>query len=61
MKIIVEIHEGEDGRPAGSVRSSDSRTARSFSGNLEFLALVEQLYQVDDTARPDTTDTTGGQ
>ena len=44
MEIIVEIHRGEDGRPAGTVRAADAAQGRSFSGNLEFLALVEDLY-----------------
>jgi hypothetical protein len=44
MEIIVEIHQGEDGRPAGTVRTSDQAEGRPFSGNLEFLALVENLY-----------------
>jgi hypothetical protein len=44
MEIIVEIHKGEDGRPAGTVRGADEARGRSFSGNLEFLGLVEELY-----------------
>ena len=44
MEIIVEIHEGEDGRPTGTVRSAVQAEGRPFSGNLEFLALVENLY-----------------
>jgi hypothetical protein len=47
MEIIVDIHEGEDGRPEGTVRAAGSSDARSFSGNLEFLALVEGLYRAD--------------
>ena len=34
MEIIVDIHEGEDGRPEGTVRAAGSSDARSFSGNL---------------------------
>ncbi|HTU39044.1 MAG TPA: hypothetical protein VMF35_13695 [Acidimicrobiales bacterium] len=53
MEIIIEIHQGEDGRPAGTVRASGCSEVRPFSGNLEFLALVERLYQNDpSTASP---------
>jgi hypothetical protein len=48
MEIIVDIRQGEDGRPAGTVRAAGQPDARPFSGNLEFLALVESLYRVDD-------------
>ena len=48
MRIIVDIHLGEDGRPAGTVRAEDQSDARSFSGNLEFLALIEALYRGGD-------------
>ncbi len=48
MEIIVNIYEGEDGRPAGTVRAADRLDARPFSGNLEFVALVESLYLADD-------------
>jgi hypothetical protein len=44
MEIIVEVHAGKDGRPEGTVRSTRETEGRSFSGNLEFLALVEDLY-----------------
>jgi hypothetical protein len=48
MEIIIEIHQGEDGRAAGTVRAVGSTSkAQSFSGNLEFLALVEDLYKAD--------------
>jgi hypothetical protein len=50
MEIIVDIYEGDDGRPAGTVRAANRTDARSFSGNLEFLALVESLYRADDRA-----------
>lgn len=43
----MDIYLDEDGRPAGTVRTEDQLDARSFSGNLEFLALVESLYRVD--------------
>jgi hypothetical protein len=46
VQIIVEIFEGEDGRAAGTVRAAGQSRARSFSGNLEFLALVEDLYRI---------------
>jgi hypothetical protein len=48
MRIIVDIYLGEDGRPAGTVRAEDRADIRSFSGNLEFLALIERLYRVDE-------------
>jgi hypothetical protein len=48
MKIIVDIYQDEDGRPAGTVRAEGQLEWRSFSGNLEFLALVERLYQADE-------------
>jgi hypothetical protein len=48
MEIIVEIYEGKDGRPAGTVRSGGTSQAKPFSGNLEFLALVERLYRIED-------------
>jgi hypothetical protein len=46
MQIIVEISEGKDGRAAGTVRAEGQSQDRPFSGNLEFLALIESLYQV---------------
>jgi hypothetical protein len=49
MEIIVEIHRGEDGRPTGTVRSASEAEGRPFSGNLEFLALVEDLYLAEPT------------
>jgi hypothetical protein len=52
MEIIVEIHIGEDGRPAGTVRSAHEAEGRSFSGNLAFLALVENLYLAESSATP---------
>jgi hypothetical protein len=45
MEIIVNIEEGEDRRPTGTVRAAGRPDARPFSGNLEFLALVESLYR----------------
>ena len=51
MQIIVDIAEGEGGRPVGTIRAADQPGVRSFTGNLEFLALVEALYRVNtDTA-----------
>jgi hypothetical protein len=44
MEIIVEIQKGNDGRPVGTVRPADEADGRPFSGNLEFLAVVEDLY-----------------
>jgi hypothetical protein len=48
MEIIVDIHQGEDGRAEGTVRAAGHPGGRPFSGNLEFLALVESLYRADD-------------
>ncbi len=45
MRIIVDIHLGTDGRPAGTVRAVEQTEGHPFSGNLEFLALIENLYQ----------------
>jgi hypothetical protein len=56
MEIIVEIHKGEDGRPTGTVRSAAQAEVRSFSGNLEFLALVENLYLAETTPVPSIPD-----
>jgi hypothetical protein len=46
MQIIVDISEGEDGRPVGTIRAPGGPGVRSFSGNLEFLALIESVYRV---------------
>jgi hypothetical protein len=59
MEIIVNIEEGEDGRPAGTVRAAGRPGTRPFSGNLEFLALVESLYRADHPHDPDTDERTG--
>ncbi len=56
MEIIVEIHRGEDGRPTGSVRSVTEAESRPFSGNLEFLALVEDLYLAEPKPAPSSPD-----
>jgi hypothetical protein len=50
VQIIVEISLDEDGRAVGTVRSAGHTQCWPFSGNLEFLALVENLYRV----APDT-------
>jgi hypothetical protein len=53
VQIIVEISKGEDGRAVGTVRARGGSQARPFSGNLEFLALIESLYRIGaDTAGP---------
>jgi hypothetical protein len=57
VQIIVDIRLGADGRPTGTVRAVDRPDGRSFSGNLEFLALVENLYQVDTDPEDSDTDT----
>jgi hypothetical protein len=54
MEIIVEIHEGEDGRPAGTVQSGNSMPPIPFSGNLEFLALIERCYRTADNPQSKT-------
>jgi hypothetical protein len=60
MEIIIEIHKGEDGRAAGTVRAANTAKERSFSGNLQFLALVETLYlDQDGTTPPIPSDQTG--
>jgi len=46
VQIIVEISKGEDGRAVGTVRARGECQARPFSGNLEFIALIESLYRV---------------
>jgi hypothetical protein len=48
MQIIVDIREGENGRPVGTVRSSATADAIPFFGNLEFMALIERLYRIED-------------
>ncbi len=58
MRIIVDIYEGEDGRPAGTVCAEGQPEVRSFSGNLEFLALVESLYRrAEHTSSPNAVGT----
>ena len=47
MQIIVDIAEGEGGRAVGTIRVAGQPEVRPFSGNLEFLAVVEDLYRVD--------------
>jgi hypothetical protein len=60
MEIIVEIHKGEDGRPTGSVRSATEAEGRPFSGNLEFLARVEDLYLAEPKPAPSSPDSKAG-
>jgi len=48
MQIIVHISEGDGGSPVGTVRAAGQPEVRPFSGNLEFLALVEDLYRLDE-------------
>ena len=60
MEIIVEIHKGEDGRPTGTVRSATEAEGRPFSGNLEFLALVENLYLADTKPASSSPDSRAG-
>jgi hypothetical protein len=46
VQIIVNISQDEDGRAVGTVQAAGHSLSRSFSGNLEFLALIEDLYRV---------------
>lgn len=46
MEIIVDIRVGENGRPVGTVRPITTEEAIPFSGNLEFMALIERLYRI---------------
>ncbi len=48
MEIIVDIHLAEDGRPSGTAQAAGSSDARSFSGNLEFIAVMESLNRAED-------------
>jgi hypothetical protein len=50
MEIIVDIREGENGRPVGTVRPRSTEEAIPFSGNLEFMALIERLYRITSDA-----------
>jgi hypothetical protein len=49
---MVDIHLSTDGRPTGTVRAVDQTEEHPFSGNLDFFALIERLYQ----AEPDRID-----
>jgi hypothetical protein len=46
VQIIVEISQDQDGRAVGTVRATGEPRALPFSGNLEFLALIESLYRI---------------
>jgi hypothetical protein len=59
MEIIVEIHVGKDGRPTGTVRAANTAQGHSFSGNLQLLALVENLYLGQDDTAPLPSDEAG--
>ena len=58
VQIIVEISEGKDGRAVGTVRAAGESQARTFSGNLEFLALIESLYRIGTEAAGQTAGST---
>jgi hypothetical protein len=47
VQIVIDIHLDQDGRPTGTVRAADKAEVHPFSGNLEFLGLIERLYQSD--------------
>ena len=59
MRIIVDIELDEDGRPTGTVRVADRTDEGTFSGNMEFLAVIERLL-LDDPHRPDNDTTQEG-
>jgi hypothetical protein len=46
VEIIVDIGQDENNRAVGTVRAVGQSISRSFSGNLELLALIENLYRV---------------
>jgi hypothetical protein len=45
VQIIVDITLDENGRAIGTLRRAGETRSRAFSGNLEFLALIENLYR----------------
>jgi hypothetical protein len=45
VQIIVDISLDEDDRAVGTVRAVGHTQSRAFSGNLELLALIENLYR----------------
>ncbi len=47
VQIIVDISLDENGRTVGTVRGAGDKHSRGFCGNLEFLALIEDLYRTD--------------
>ncbi len=47
VQIIVDISLDENGRAVGTLRAAGATHSRAFSGNLEFLALIESLYRTD--------------
>ncbi len=46
VQIIVDISEDGDGRAVGTVKAVGQEVSRRFSGNLELLALIENLFRV---------------
>lgn len=46
VQIVVDISEDGEGRPVGTVGAAGQPKSRSFSGNLELLALIESFYRV---------------
>jgi hypothetical protein len=46
VQIVVDISQDEEGRPVGTVGAAGQPPSRSFSGNLELLALIESHYRV---------------
>jgi hypothetical protein len=55
VRIIVDIELDEDGRPTGTVRAVDGAGVGAFSGNMEFLAVIERLCLQDAPHRSNDT------
>ncbi len=53
VQIIVDISLDGNGRAVGTVRAAGDTRSRAFSGNLEFLAVIENLYRTDRGAAGD--------
>jgi hypothetical protein len=51
MRITLDIHRREHGRATGAVRAASQTDVMTFTGNLELLAFVERLYDVETTRR----------
>jgi hypothetical protein len=51
VRIIVDIELDGDGRPTGTARIADQTGVGAFSGNMEFLAVIERLCLHDPQPR----------